>query len=166
MPWYAPPLVSTPMLRTTPRGWRVAALVIVASGLGACAAATPGYVPPTDAKSGLARVKPFDSGTVSDAGVYVPSAAERQLDCKRLAGSMQIIISRLKDTANRPEVSPLAVQTQAAVTAVRGTKPVLEIPAETARERGRLVAFNGLLAEKKCKTINLDAELAPLKTKP
>jgi predicted small lipoprotein YifL len=129
--------------------------------LAACAAATPGYVPPSDSKSPLDRAKAFESGSLSANGAYQVSAAERALDCRRLSGSMQIIIARLKDTPNRPQPSALAVSANAAVTTVRGGPRVLDVSTEIARERAKLTAFNGLLAEKKCKTMTLETELAP-----
>lgn len=95
------------------------------------------------------------------AGVYVPSVAERTLDCKKLTGSMRIIISRLSDSANRPQPSMTASAAQSVVAAVRSKPNVLDMTAEDKRERGRLIAYNGLLAEKKCQTLDLAKEFAP-----
>ncbi len=139
--------------------WRRAAVVTLASALSACATATPGYIPPSEKPNNFSKMKSFESGHVGATGVYQPSAAERALDCKRLAGSMQIIISRLKDTPNRPQPSEAALTAQSALTVVRGPSATLDVNAETARERAKLTAFNGLLDEKKCKTLNLATEL-------
>jgi hypothetical protein len=127
--------------------------------LTACAAATPGYVPPSAKSTVASKIKGFESGNIAATGVYEPSAAERALDCKRLTGSMHIIIARLKDAPNRPKPSDLALKAQSTMAVVRGPSASLDVNAENARERARLTAFNGLLADKKCKPLNLDAEL-------
>jgi hypothetical protein len=137
----------------------LAASVLSAAVLCACAAAVPGYVPPTDNPSSFSKLKKFDAGDVTDAGVYQPSAAERDLDCRRLLGSMRIIISRLQDQPNRPRPGVLAATAQMTAKSVTG-RPGIDLSAEEQRERARLVAFNKLLGEKKCQTLDLDAELA------
>jgi hypothetical protein len=104
-------------------------------------------------------MKNFDSGDVADNGQYQPSQAERDLDCKRLLGSMKIIISRLKDQTNRPQPSLVASAAQQTSKAVTG-RPGIDMTAEERRERARLVAYNKLLGEKKCQTLDIDAELA------
>ncbi len=131
----------------------------VATALSACSAVSPGYVPPGSKPSPLAALKPFEAGEVADNGVYQPSAQEQALDCGRLTGSMRIIISRLKDFPNRPRASGLAAAAQQASTSVTG-KPGIDMTAEERREKARLVAFNKLLAGKKCTPMNIDAELA------
>lgn len=140
--------------------------------LAGCAAAAPGYVPPPAEKPGktatngqgpalAARTKAFDSGEVASSGTYVPSAAETALDCRKLNGSMQIIVARLKDHHNRPKPSAAAAMAQGAVAAVKGRRNVMDLDAELQRERARLVAYNTLLAEKKCPTMDIDAALKP-----
>ncbi len=128
--------------------------------LTACAAATPGYNPGTFSKKGKFGT-PLESGDVADNGRYEMSAAEKAMDCKRLTGSMQITISRLKDSYGRSEPSA------AASTAQAWTSPVLGGPrsgadrdALYARELAKLEAYNAELAAKNCKTLDVTAELA------
>lgn len=139
---------------------RIATLSLVALALGACAAASPGYVPEGGRKSGLDRVKPFQSGDVAASGAYVPSDAERALDCKRLRGSMIIIVAKLKDSGKGPAPSAASATVQSAIAGVRGKAIILEPTAEAKRERARLEAYNQLLAEKKCPVMDINAELA------
>ena len=126
--------------------------------MAACAAA------PETASSNsspLDRIKPFESGNVTAAGVYIPSEAERALDCKKLMGSMRIIIARLRGAGNRPQASLPAAAAQGVVATIRGQPSALDMDAELIREHGRLTAYNRLLAEKKCPTLDLTKELAP-----
>ena len=63
--------------------------------LTACAAAMPGYSPPPfKEKSKMAT--PLESGDVRSDGNYEMSATEKAMDCKRLTGSMQIVMARLR----------------------------------------------------------------------
>jgi hypothetical protein len=106
----------------------------------------------------MSMAKPFESGTMSGA-VYTPSAAEQALDCKKLKGSMLIVIARLKDSAARPKASATSAAIQSGVSSVRGQPNTMDLDAELQRERARLTAYNGLLAEKKCLTMDLAKEL-------
>ena len=87
---------------------RLGILLMAGSILGGCASATPGFQPASGKPSLADRVKPFDAGEVAESGVYKPSDAERALDCRRLLGSMRIIISRLRDAQKRPAPSAIA----------------------------------------------------------
>lgn len=147
-------------LSRPPHAARAAPSVLLALLLAGCASATPGYIPEFGKKSSLALARPFEAGSVATSGTYVPSAAELALDCKRLTGSMHVIVSRLKDAPNRPVPTALASNAQAAVASMRGQPSVLDSAAELQRERSRLIAYNGLLAQKNCKTMDLDAALA------
>jgi hypothetical protein len=133
--------------------------IAVCTGLGGCAGVAPGEAAPTFKQSPLARVPQFQAGEVADGGVYQPSAQEKALDCKKLTGSMRIIASRLRDSPNRPQPTGAAAFAQQTAASLTG-KPGIDIPAEERRERARFEAYNRLLAEKKCPTLNLDAELA------
>ena len=132
--------------------------------LSACAAAMPGYRPPPEPgtkPSPLAALKPMESGTVAGDGRYVPSAEERLLDCRKITGSMQVMIERQRVASDRkaPSAAASALQSTTAPLLKQSTAGA-DLGAEIARERSRLVAYNGLLAEKKCKTLDIDAELA------
>jgi hypothetical protein len=144
------------------------ACVVTAVGLwlSACAAAMPGYVPEGSKKSALERAKPFDGGDVAASGAYLPSDAEKALDCRRLRGSMIIMIAKLKDTAKGPTPSAASSTAQSAVVAVRGKAIMMEPTAEAWRERARLEAYNGLLADKKCPVMDINAELVSAPKKP
>jgi hypothetical protein len=135
-------------------------VVLAAALLAGCAAAVPGYTPPEDKPSALSRIAPFESGAMTQSGAYQPSEAERGLDCRKLTGSMHVIVARLKDAQNRIRPSgPASTMQSAATSTVGGSTAGLDIDAETRRERARLEAYNRLLAEKKCATMDIAAEL-------
>ena len=128
--------------------------------LTACAAAVPGYTPPPfKEKSKMAT--PLESGDVRSDGHYEMSATEKAMDCKRLTGSMQITMSRLKDSYIRMEPSAAASATQKmAAPVLGGTTVGADRQALYARERAKLEAYNNELAAKGCKTLDIEAELA------
>lgn len=133
--------------------------ILLAGILSGCAAAIPGYVPPTAEVSKLA-LPVVQSGTVTN-GRYVPSADEKKLDCRKLTGSMQVMVSRIKDAPNRARPSGAAAAIQGAAAPILGGSTIgSDFDGELARERARLDAYNALLAEKKCKTMDVQAELA------
>jgi hypothetical protein len=137
-------------------------LPAVALLVGACAAALPGYVPPPlkEAKKGK-NLTTQGSGDLAADGHYELSQADTERDCKRTLGSMQIIITRLKDPAFRNEPSAVSSTIQSGSAAViGGTARGSDRQAEYDRERARLEAYNRLLATKNCKTMDIDAELA------
>lgn len=137
-----------------------AAVAMIAGALllGACSAVAPGYQPPGGKTSPLLeRAKSFEAGDVTEAGVYKPSEQERSLDCRRLLGSMRVIISRLKDSQNRP--APSAVAGAAQQTAASMGARSIDMTAEEKREKARLVAYNQLLKDKQCAPLDLEQEL-------
>jgi hypothetical protein len=134
--------------------------------LAACAAAVPGYVPEGSSHQSKFKVKAMESGTVA-AGAYEPSADERKLDCRRLNGSIQIIVSRLRAADGTQESSFAAATVQRATSATVGGSTVgIDKAGELARERARAEAYNKLLAEKKCKQVDIAAELAKPSSSP
>ncbi len=134
--------------------------------MAACAAAVPGYTPPPlegAKKNPLAGalLKPSVSGAVGSDGRYVPSDEERKYECRKLLGSMQVMIDRIRASGDRREPSVIAKTLQTAgATPLKRSTAGSDIAGEVSRERSRLVAYNELLAEKKCKTMDIDAELA------
>lgn len=128
--------------------------------LASCAAVVPGYSPPpfkAKAKGWTAG----QSGDVDSRGTYVMSEQEKGLDCRRITGSIQIAISRLRDPYFRQESSALATGAQKTIAPiVGGSTRGADRDAEYQRERAKLDAYNRHLAEKNCKTIDIDAELA------
>ena len=141
-------------------------LVLLPLLLGGCAAAMPGYTPPPlegekVKASPLTALKPMESGTLSSGGRYSPSAEEKALDCRKLTGSMQVILERFRDAPNRREPSAVAsVMQKTTAPLFKQSTQGADIGAELAWEKARLVAYNELLAEKKCKTLDIEAELA------
>ncbi len=133
----------------------LAALLLLA----ACAA-VPGYSPPPF-KEPSKHAKPLESGEVQSDGQYEMSADEKAMDCKRLAGSMQIAISRMKDTYGRIEPSTGAWAMQSMATPIFGGSGIgANRRAVYARERAKLDAYNRELASRSCKTLDVEAELA------
>ncbi len=128
--------------------------------LGACAAALPGYIPPsTKAKGKL--VSPYTSGDVNAEGVYQMSEQEKLMDCKRTTGSMLITISWLRHRSTEVGTSGTAVVASQAVRPVLGgSGRGLDRDAEHMRSRARLDAYNRHLVSQNCTALDIDAELA------
>ena len=104
---------------------------------------------------------PLESGDVRSDGNYEMSATEKAMDCKRLTGSMQIVMSRLRDSYVRMEPSAVAAGAQKVATPVFGGSALAaDRQAVYARERAKLEAYNAELAAKGCKTLDIEAELA------
>jgi hypothetical protein len=140
---------------TTASGPRMRTLSFVALlMLSGCAAAQIGYMPPSDNKT-PAALKPFNGGELDAKGRYVASADERALTCGKLTGSMQVMLSRLKDNANRPRAGALTTGIQSAIKPFAGPGANLDIDDETKQTRARLNAYNQLLTEKQCKTVDI-----------
>jgi hypothetical protein len=136
----------------------LAALLLLA----ACAA-VPGYTPPplegTGSKSSFG--KPLESGDVGANGRYEMSATEKEMDCKRLTGSIQITISRLRDPLGRKEPSAMSATAQKMATPLYGSSArTADRQGVYARERAKIEAYNAELAAKGCRTVDIEAELA------
>ena len=67
-------------------------MITMTLALGACGS-TPELQQSEKRAGPMSMAKPFESGTMAGA-VYTPSAAEQALDCKKLKGSMLIIVAR------------------------------------------------------------------------
>ncbi|MGE0699752.1 MAG: hypothetical protein AB7O57_11705 [Hyphomicrobiaceae bacterium] len=145
---------------------RQLAILVLALSAGGCAAAAPGYQPPSPKLDKIRAAAPTGGG-FDAAGTYSLTDQERQLDCKRLTGSMSIKIVQMRDAVNRPRPSAIAANAQAlARPIVGGTTYGQDIEADLKRDRARLDALNGQLAAKKCPTFDIDADLAPGNTNP
>ena len=91
---------------------------------------------------------------------YKLTDAEMKLDCGKLTGQMKVKIAILRGDAGRNAGSATSRTIQQTVTPVfGGTQRGADPAAEMARDRAKLDAFNARLAEKKCKTLDIDAEL-------
>ncbi len=102
------------------------------------------------------------TGTIDAAGAYQLSSDELALDCKRLTGKMQIRILQFRDydPARKPSMVGNALHTlhnPLIGGSTRGMDPAAEHQADLAM----LQAYNKRLAEKKCRTFDLEAELNP-----
>lgn len=128
--------------------------VLIAVLLTGCAAAQIGYTP-SSGRNTPDALKPFNGGQLDDKGRYVVSEDERALSCGKLTGSMQVVMSRLKDTANRPRAGALTTAMQAATKPFTGPGASLDLDDEVKQARARLTAYNELLAEKQCKTVDI-----------
>jgi hypothetical protein len=129
--------------------------------LAACAAAVPGYTPPPISESKSKFAKPLNSGDVGSDGHYHMSETEKAMDCKRLTGSMQITLSRLKDSYGAAQPSAVSSMAQTSIAPMFGGSSFgSDRQAVYARERAKLDAYNGELASRSCKTLDIDAELA------
>ena len=138
---------------------RLSHLALVALLLTACAA-VPGYTPPPfKAKNKFGT--PAHSGDVGEDGQYVMADDEKKVDCKHLTGSIHISISRLKDAYFKQEPSAVAGAAHKWVAPVFGGSTAgSDRHVEYTRERAKLDAYNRQLADKGCKTVDIEAELA------
>lgn len=92
---------------------------------------------------------------MSGSGTYVVSSEERALTCSKLTGSMQVIMSRLHDSASRPRPGAATTTLQSMSKPLVGKGANLDVDDEIGQARARLKAYNELLAEKKCKTLDI-----------
>lgn len=129
--------------------------VLLATGLllSACASSADSFAPPLTTGTPAAP---------SQAGAYTLTEDELDLDCKRLTGRMQVRILQIRDFASRPQTSATSHTLQQAAISIFGGTTEGTAPAERyARDKAILQAYNRRLAEKGCKTFDLDAELQP-----
>jgi hypothetical protein len=138
---------------------RLCCLAILAL-LGACAAAMPGYTPPPFKQTNKSS-QPMKSGEMTPDGRYEMADEEKEMDCKRTAGAMSIVIERLKYRATEISSSKLAVAGAKAIAPLRKTSDKgFDRDAEYLRDRARLAAYNRHLTSKGCPTVDIEAELA------
>lgn len=146
--------------------WRQIATSCLAVFAGGCAAAVPGYQPPTPQLEKIWNAAPKGGGFDS-AGVYHLTDQERDFDCKRLNGSITIKIKQIRASGGRYQPSMAASTAQAAARpVVGGTTYGQNLGEDLRQDHARLETLNRRLAEKKCPTYDLAAELAPGNDKP
>jgi hypothetical protein len=101
---------------------------------------------------------------------YKLTAAEEKLDCPKLTGQMKVRIANMRANVAQGSGTNTSRAIQSVATPVfGGTTRGLDPAADLAMDRAKLEAFNKRLAERKCKTLDLDAELrgeAPPATAP
>jgi hypothetical protein len=128
--------------------------------LAACAAALPGYTPPPFKEVSKASL-PLKSGEMTPDGRYEMAGEEKEMDCKRTAGAMSIVITRLRHRAAEVGTSQLAIAGNKALSPFRNTSDKgFDRDAEYVRDRARLAAYNRHLTSKGCPTVDVEAELA------
>ncbi|MGZ5822796.1 MAG: hypothetical protein ACXWJ2_02510 [Hyphomicrobium sp.] len=91
---------------------------------------------------------------------YQLTDEEKKYDCKKLTGKMQVRILQMRGYDTHAKASTLARTAQAVTTPIfGGTKEGLDPDGQYRKDRAMLEAFNRELANKKCKTFDIDAEL-------
>lgn len=135
----------------------------VASIVAACAmlATGAGPVAPAAAKT-KERKPPPQMGSVDSGGSYQMSKEELAMDCKRITGKMQLRILQIRDydpNAKSSEVSRSLQSVHAPI--IGGSTFGVDPDARYRADRAMLEAYNRRLAEKKCRTFDLAAELKP-----
>ncbi len=142
---------------------RVSQLAVLGLSLlaGACAAAVPGYVPPSPKTEKFKAAAPRGGG-FDAAGTYSLTEQEQALDCKSLTGSMTIKIIQMRDAGNRAKPSAVAATAQGAMRPLfGGTTTGQSLEDDLRRDRARLETMNRQLATKGCPTFDIDADLKP-----
>ncbi len=129
--------------------------------LGGCAAAMPGYVPPSAKRDKMLAAAPKGGG-IDGQGVYQLSEQEQKLDCKGLTGSVVVKILQMREAGDRKAPSAVAAAAQQLARPLKGNSTYgQDVEADYAAQRARLDALNRQLAAKDCRTFDLDAELKP-----
>ncbi len=129
--------------------------------LAGCAAAMPGYVPPTPKTEKLKAAAPKGGG-FDESGSYSLTDQEQKLDCKHMTGGATIKILQMREAADRAKPTDAAKMAQETLKKFKGTSTYgADTDADYKRDRARLETLNKQLAEKNCRTFDLEAELAP-----
>ncbi len=138
-------------------------LAMLAASLSACAAETGGSSPAVylPVATGPAATAGAGAASVRAApGGYKLTEAESRLDCPKLTGQMKVRIANMRAAYGQRSGTNVSQSIQAVVTPVfGGTTRGLDPDADLQLDRAKMEAFNRRLAEKKCKTLDLDAEL-------
>jgi hypothetical protein len=96
------------------------------------------------------------------ATAYELSKAELDLDCRKLTGRMQVRILQVRDYAERSKSTAVSRLAQQALTPITGgSQHGADPDGQYRRDLAMLHAYNRRLAEKKCPTFDLEADLKP-----
>ena len=131
--------------------------------LAGCAAAMPGYVPPNTrtklpTQSVKSAAEPQTQAAVTADGTYIPSSKERDLNCRRLTGVVQIKIQQVRDIEAHPTTGLVtSITSKATPRHTAAGQP----GAAYSEERAKLIGLNQLMVEKNCGRFDLEAALAP-----
>ena len=142
---------------------RAFAIALLASALLCGCASAPTEVPPSLVTDMPPPPAPGDTGSVPQphAGGYQLTAEEQKYDCRKLTGQMQIRILQMRGYDSRKKSSMAARGVQSITTPIfGGTKEGTDPDGQYRKDLAQLEAFNQQLAAKKCKTFDLQAELA------
>src|SRR5690606_17436058 len=142
--------------------------LIAVGMLAGCAAQLPSGGPaltPTASIKPAVAVEAPSAGvaqsSVQQASVQKVSQPEPATDCRKLTGRILIRIEHLKDAKARHQASLLSRTLQSVATPVFGGTSYGIDPARDARQdRETIDAYNRRLAEKGCKPVDVEAELA------
>jgi hypothetical protein len=153
--------------------------MIVAVSLAGCAAGNLGsgtpqaaaFVPAAGAAKGAAGgAVSADPGSISTGAIgspaYVLSADEKDLDCKRLTGKLQILILELRSLQPAPTSSLSRSLQSFGASAFGGPAPTLAPQAERARDMAKAEAYNQQLAANDCRSFDLAKALSGTDTTP
>ena len=139
--------------------------------LAGCAAALPGYAPPSKSRLKLASdssksaPEPQTPAPVAPDGSYLVSSKERGMNCRRPTGVIQIKIQQVRAEATREPASRITTATEKAISRpMAGGNLNADGPRQLSQDRAQLVALNNLMMEKKCGHFDLDAALDPANT--
>ena len=127
-------------------------VLMAAALVGACAG-TPAEQPPS------ILTDPTLGGNASASG-YVLSPQELSYSCKKLTGTMQVRLLQVRryDASKNPTVVARGMQS-VATPILGGTTVGIDPVGQHQRDLAMLQAYNQRLADKKCKTFDLAAEL-------
>ena len=142
---------------------RAAVPVIFATAfaVAGCAAAMPGYVPPSEKRDRMLAAVPTGGGFDAQGG-YQLTEQEQKLGCKEINGSITVKILQMREAPKRADPSLVAKTAQNVTRPLLGaTRHGTDTAADLARDRARLETLNRRLAEKDCRTFDLEAELKP-----
>jgi hypothetical protein len=110
--------------------------------------------------AGLAVLSSAAAQTRPAAVAYELSKEELSLDCRKLTGRIKIRLLQVRSVAVRNPTTDAARNAQSLVTPIMGgTKHGVDPSAELARDRAMIEAYNRRLAEKNCKTVDLETGL-------
>jgi hypothetical protein len=144
-----------PTTASPERAGPIAAALATAALLAGCAGSTPPPGGPLAGEPGPAA--PNGGAAIT----YKLSKEELAFDCQKLTGRMRLRILQVRGAAGAGKTSDIGRTMQSAAKPIfGGTTRGMDPAAELSRDRAMLHAYNRRLAEKKCKTIDLEKELA------
>jgi hypothetical protein len=122
---------------------------------------------PTEAPPSLVSDPPPLANDTAAFSAYQLSDEEKKYDCKKLTGKMQVRILQIRGYDTRAKASTLARTTQSVTTPIfGGTKEGLDPDGQYRKDRAMLEAYNRELANKNCKTFDIEAELGKAEGTP